>query len=174
MSLCHISITCNIIISIWIMYTHCTKNTYSHVYFVCTDIAKSWLTLFTYLEEIPISGWFVTQLDIGVVAQTPHIYNKPIQTPKKLCTIERSQHLRGDWAWPLNDWLSTTAERSIKHLHWTISLALIKLPPAAKIHYYCALLNNWFRTEPLMTDQVTPESPVTVSYPKMHYYCTTA
>ena len=34
-----------------------------------------------------------------------------------------------DWAWLLNDRLSTTAAWSIKCLHWIISLTPIKLPP---------------------------------------------
>ena len=30
------------------------------------------------------------------VAQTLHIYKKPIQIPNKLCTIEGGEHLHGD------------------------------------------------------------------------------
>ena len=35
----------------------------------------------SHMEEIPISDIFVTHLDICAVAQTLHIYKKPIQTP---------------------------------------------------------------------------------------------
>ena len=41
-----------------------------------------------HLEAIAISDWFVAWLDICAVAQTLHIYKKPIQTPNKLRTIE--------------------------------------------------------------------------------------
>ena len=34
------------------------------------------LSLQSCLEEIHISGWFVTRLDICAVAETPHVYKK--------------------------------------------------------------------------------------------------
>ena len=91
----------------------------------------------------------------------PHIYIKPIQTPYH----RRGWNLHGDWAWQLNDGLSTTAEWSIKRLHWTISLAPIKLPqkqwvqsPGPKSITIVPRQNDWFSI-----DKVTPE---TVSYPR--------
>ena len=62
----------------------------------------------SHLEEIPISDGFITWLCICIVIQTPHIYLS------KLCTIKGRKHLRGDWAWLLNDRFSTTTERLIK------------------------------------------------------------
>ena len=53
------------------------------------------------LEEIPISGRFVTRLDICKVAPTPHIYKKPIQI------LPNST--------PLNEANISTVERSVKH-----------------------------------------------------------
>ena len=58
--------------------------------------------------------------------------------------------------------LSTTTEQSIKHLHWTISLALIKLPQkefpqCPRCITIVSLLNDWFRTEPLIK---LPQSPL--------------
>ena len=81
------------------------------------------------LEEIPISGWFVTRLGICIVAQTPHIFNyKSIQTPYHQTGPTSLMIPAAIELERLNDWLSTTAKWSIKHLHWTISLALTKLP----------------------------------------------
>ena len=59
--------------------------------------------------EIPISGQFVTRLDICVVAQTPHIFKHPLQTP---------YHQMGPPSpWRLSLTIERLAERSIKHLH---------------------------------------------------------
>ena len=44
-------------------------------------VLECFICFTTRLEEIPISGWFKTLLDICIVAQTMHIYKKPIQTP---------------------------------------------------------------------------------------------
>ena len=82
------------------------------------------------------------------VAQTLLVYKKLIQTANKLCTIEGGKPLLGDWAWPLNDRLSTSTERSIKCLH-SSTKQLVK----HRLSY-----------------------PETMSYPrpKMHHYFTSA
>ena len=84
------------------------------------------------LEEIPISEWFVVRLDIRSDSAN---LQKTYLNSTKLRTIKGGKHLRGDWSCPLNYWLSTTAEWSIKRLHRTISLAPIKLPQKQLMSY---------------------------------------
>ena len=82
-----------------------------------------------FFREKKTSDGFITRLHICAVVQTLNIYKNLF----KLCTIDGGKQLLGDRVWPLNNQLCTTAEQSIKLLHWTIGLA--------------PLLNIWFSTD---------------------------
>ena len=85
-----------------------------------------------HLEEIPISGWFITQLDICIVCQTPQIYSKPIQT----------LYHRMEPASPLQ--LSLTVERSVKHHRWPVWIFFYdQIPQFARQIPHQSLFNSW-------------------------------